>query len=192
MRRLSPWLLALPLAVAGSQAAHSFAYRLVYLSAARRDEVLAKTGHGYFHYAPLAVGFAAALCLLALAMRFAAARRGSPSAGPRAALFALVPLLTFTFQEHLERLFSEGSFPWNAALEPTFVVGLLLQLPSAFLAYRLVRLLLRGADALAHALAADLPRIFPEPVAVAAPVFVARPRIPVLARGGAGRAPPPR
>ncbi len=190
MRRLSLWLLALPLAVAGSEVAHSLAYRLVDPSGARRAHVLQETGHGYFRYAPLGVAVAASLVLLALAMRVSLACRRVP-AGRLAVWFALVPALTFVLQEHLERLFADGAIPWSAALEPTFLPGLLLQIPLGLVAYLLVRLLLRGADRLGHTLAPVLRTTFWRPPAISRPgLVVAAPRIPVLALCSAGRAPP--
>jgi len=192
MQRLWLWALTLPLAVAGSEAGHSLAYRLVIPGTAQRDQVLRDTGHDYFSYIPLACGFAGALFVLALARRVTLARRGVAGPRPSAAWFAAVPVLTFFLQEHLERLISEGGFPWGAVLEPTFLPGLLLQLPMALLAYALVRLLLRGAEALGHALAKPLPQLpLLRPLFIPAPAEAdAGPRKPVLALRCAGRAPP--
>lgn len=192
MQRLWLWALTLPLAVAGSEVAHSVAYRLVIPGAAQRGEVLKETGHDYFSYFPLAAGFAGALLLLALARRVVLARRGVLGARPSAGWVAAVPVLTFFLQEHLERLISEGAIPWGAALEPTFLPGLLLQLPMALLAYALVRLLLRGAEALGLALAKPAPQVpLLRPLLIPTPAQAdAGPRKPVLALRCAGRAPP--
>lgn len=46
-RRLGGWLLAIPLTVAGSQVAHTFAYGVVYPNARVRLRDLIATGHGY-------------------------------------------------------------------------------------------------------------------------------------------------
>ena len=46
------WPLALPLAIAGSQAAHAAGYALVEPHAHARAELLAETGHGYLQHLP--------------------------------------------------------------------------------------------------------------------------------------------
>jgi hypothetical protein len=105
------------------------------------------------------IGFSVAA--LAVAVRESEASLRAP-----AWLFAVVPPLAFGVQEHLERAL-QGEPTAGAALEPTFVLGLVLQVPFALLAYLLARLLL-GAVALAARLVAATPRL-------------ARPRSPSLA-----------
>jgi hypothetical protein len=56
-------------------------------------------------------------------------------------------------QEVLELSLHTGSFGWRALAAPTFVPGLLLQLPFALAAYVAARLLLRAARAVGRALA---------------------------------------
>ncbi len=51
-RRSVVWLLTLPLAIVGSQLAHTLAYRLVTPTEAERAHELAATGHAYLAYAP--------------------------------------------------------------------------------------------------------------------------------------------
>jgi hypothetical protein len=50
--------------------------------------------------------------------------------------------------EALEGLLNRGVVPFGEALQPTFLVGLALQLPFALAAYLLARLLLRAGDGL--------------------------------------------
>jgi hypothetical protein len=81
-------------------------------------------------------------------------------------------------------------FPWDAATQPTFVVGLLLQLPFAAAAYLLARLLLRAVRSLGRLFSATrrvrvLASAQPRP-----PVRLVVPRVPVLALGYGSRGPP--
>jgi hypothetical protein len=90
------------------------------------------------------------LAVLALVAEVRATAVNAPS--PKVWMFAVLAPATFVAQEHLERWFHDGAFPWGAALEGTFVVGLLLQLPFALAAYALARLLLGVTRALARLL----------------------------------------
>jgi hypothetical protein len=104
----------------------------------------------------------------AVALLFAAAdaARGARVERLPAGAFALLPPLAFTLQELLELSLHTGTLAWHAFLAPTFLPGLLLQLPFALAAYVAARLLLRAARRLGRALATRPPR----PVAVASPV----------------------
>ena len=64
-----------------------------------------------------------------------------------------MPPLAFALQELLELSLHTGTFAWRAALAPTFLPGLLLQLPCAVLMYVAARLLLRAAERIGLALA---------------------------------------
>ncbi len=155
-RRNVVWLLTLPLAVVGSQVAHSLAYRL-----ASGDDVsheLASTGHAYLDHAPLALGVCAALVVLALARELVGVVRGHARVtGPSALTFAVLAPAIFVGQEHFERLAHQGALPTSLLVEKTFLLGLALQLPFALAAYGLARLLLRATRAVARLLAS--PRI---------------------------------
>jgi hypothetical protein len=190
-RRRLPWLVAIPLMVAGSLSAHELGYWLVMPDADTRASLLAGTGHGYLEHVPLALGVLAAMLASGLAIRVLGALRGHrPAAVSSWWLFAL-PLTGFALQEHLERLLHDGSLPLDAALEPTFLVGLLLQLPFALAALMVARALVETAERLAVRLnRARRPR--PRQVALALPraaAAVGRP-LPVLALGHAERGPP--
>jgi hypothetical protein len=108
-----------------------------------------------------------------------------------ARLLFLVPPLAFALQEHLERLVHDGSFPLAAAIEPTFLVGLALQLPFALAAYAVAAALLEVADRVSDLLrapaAARYTRAF---LAFPLPHAVVAPRIGALALGYATRGPP--
>ena len=129
MRRSLAWLVAVPLMLAGSQVAHVLAYRVVYPQTSIRLQALVETGHGYMKALPLVLGVAGAVVLLSLAATVvdAAQGRGVRPLPPWA--FALLPVAGFAIQEYVERWLSWGFFPWYAALQPTFLIGIALQLP---------------------------------------------------------------
>jgi hypothetical protein len=131
-RTLAAWLVALPAAAGGVLAAHAAAY------------ALAGDGTAASHdYLPLAEALVCALLALGLAAATASARTG-PLARPGALAFAVVPPLAFLLQETAERGFAPP-------FERVVLLGLLLQLPFALLAWLAARLLLRAAEALAPA-----------------------------------------
>ena len=195
MRQRLLWLLVAPLAVSASQGAHWLAFRLVAPDAAARHHLLDETGHGYLAYAPVLAGVAAALVLAALAVRATAAARGGSDAGGSHTTvarwpFALVPLVTFAAQEHIERLLHDGTVPLHAYAERTFLLGLALQLPFGLAAYLLARLLLAAADTVGRhlrrlpvtPLVPDAQRAYRLPSTA--------PRRPALSLNLAGRGPP--
>jgi hypothetical protein len=190
-RRGAAWLLCVPLMAAGSELAHAIAFRIVYPDAHVRLRELLATGHGYTSAMPLFLGFAGAIELVALASVVAAGgrRRGRDAVPPWA--FALLPMLGFTLQEFLERLFVGAGFPWWMVLQPTFRIGLLLQLPVALVVFVVARLLLRVAERVGCALRSALrrPRLAGPHIAWAA-APASSPHIAVLATGHAGRGPP--
>lgn len=189
MRRHLTWLVAAPLAAAGLLSAHALGYRLM-VSAGQRSRVLQESGHSYLRYAPLLLPGGLALVVIGLAVAAVAAAHGRGHSAPRSWPFALYPLVAFALQEHLERLLHSGAWPLQAALQPTFLVGLLLQVPFGLFAYLLVRLLLRLADGLGRALAAGRPPRLPLAQLALAPAPGAGLRPAFLAREHAGRGPP--
>ncbi len=188
MRRRLTWGLALPLVVAGSQAAHALAYALVYPQARIRGLHLASTGHGYLSWLPLALALAGAVALVSLLSAAADAARMRPARHVPALAFAFLPPAAFALQEVLELSLHTGHFGWRAVLAPTFVPGLALQLPFGLAAYLLARLLLRAAERIGVALARP-----PRAAAVEDPRWFAsgRPLVACSTRAaGAPRAPP--
>jgi hypothetical protein len=168
VRRLGAWIVAVPVMVAGTEIAHTLAYRIVYPQADVRWRVLAASGHGYMARAPLALGLAFALVAVGLLSLLVDAARRRPTTDVAPWAFALLPLLGFTAQELLERWVALGSVPWWMVEQPTFRVGLLLQLPFAALAYLAARLLLRTARRAGAAVAVS-PRVALLVPAAAAP-----------------------
>jgi hypothetical protein len=189
-RRGVVWLLTLPLAVVGSQLGHALAYRLITPNEAQRDHELTATGHAYMAYAPGALAVCGVLVIFALSVELAHVLTDRRRARPAALPFAILAPAIFVCQEHLERLLHDGVFPWDAATQPTFVVGLLLQLPFAVAAYLLARLLLGIVRTLGRLFSA-VPRARVLPSAQPRPhVRLLSPRLPVLALGYGSRGPP--
>ena len=192
VRRALIWLIALPVMVVGSQVAHGVAYWWAYPEADLRRSVLAETGHGYFAYAPIALGFLVAVEFLVLAVAVADRVRGLPIRRLPAWAFVFIPALGFTLQEHLERFFAAGVFPWWTVLEPPFWRGLVLQLPLGLLAYLIVRLLQRTVTEVARAILTRrrLGAAGRRAPARSRPSVLVLPRLTPLASSAAGRAPP--
>lgn len=186
------WLLTLPHAIVGSQLAHALAYLLVTPDANEREHELAASGHAYLAYAPTALAVCAVVVALALAgeLGHVLRKHGEPAYPASALRFAVLAPAIFVCQEYFERLLHDGVFPVETALEPSFAVGLVLQLPFALAAYLVARLLLRAVRSLggalsrpagSHALAGDLSR----------PAFALfAPRARALALGYGSRGPP--
>jgi hypothetical protein len=190
MRRGLTWFVAVPLLLASSQAAHFLAYRIVYPGTPLRDQVLVATGHGYLDRLPLVFGATGAIAFVALLVAVVDASRGhAPRALPPWAFGLLTPT-AFVIQEYLERSLHSGTFAWHTAAAPTFVPGLLAQVPLALLAWLAARLLLRAAAHAGRSLASPPPRLASEPLASLVPVPPATPRTRVLARRLAERGPP--
>jgi hypothetical protein len=192
MRRSLAWLVAVPLMLAGSQVAHVLAYRWVYPESGVRVRELLRTGHGYLSLMPFVLGVAAALTVLSLVVSASDAARGRRTRPLPAWAFALMPLVAFTVQEHVERWLYSGVVPWHEWAAPTFAPGLLLQLPFAALAYLAARLLFRTAERIGLALRRLAPpRVRPAGLpAPAAVVAVLPPHPPLISRGLAKRGPP--
>jgi hypothetical protein len=192
MRRSLVWLVAVPLMLAGSQAAHVLAYRWVYPEAGVRLSALVSSGHGYMSLLPFVCAAAGAITVLSLAIAALDASRGRTGGALPAWAFALLPPLGFAAQEHLERWLYSGVVPWHEFAAPTFLPGLLLQLPFAALAYLVARLLLRTAERIGRAVARPAPsspRLAPLPVPAPAAALLP-PRPPLISRGLAKRGPP--
>lgn len=180
------WLLSLGLAAAGGLAAHAVAYRVAEPHAGEREHLLEETGHGYLDLELLVL-----LCVMLIVVGFAgrvlagAGRPGRPSVW----VFALAPPIGFAFLEHAERLIHQDAF-LHTAFEPTFLVGLLLQVPFALAALLAARALLAAADALAlHIGSRPRPRLAPD-ASLALPGTYAVPCSPTLRRARGQRAPP--
>lgn len=177
----SAWLVSLPLVAAGSLAAHQLAYRIT--AGDHADAALRASGHAYLAHLP--AGAMLGVVCLVLGLILAAVDRGGRAAP--AWVIGLLPLIGFACQEHLERLAEHGAFPWHAAAEPTFLLGLLLQLPFAAVAFLLARWLLRVVAAIIGAGRDRQARRAPRLQAPATAIVV---RATGLARRLAPRGPP--
>jgi hypothetical protein len=192
MRRRLPWLIALPVMAAGSLGAHSLSYLVVSARTTEgAGEASERASSGGPSYLVLFFGIVAATAMVAACARLLLARARVRRAGSVSPwLFFLLPPLAFAAQELAERLLNAEAFPFQVALEPRFLVGLLLQLPFGLLALLVARVLLRVVERIARTLApCPTPRL-----AASAPwrprQTVALPRIPALALGHAERDPP--
>ena len=127
MNRTRVWLLVSPIVAAGVLIAHSVAYRL---TSTPTDPF-----HAYLGHAPQV------LILIAIAGIVVAAL-GRPRSAPPAHVFPVVALATFVVQEHVERVV-HGGVPMLLT-SPAFLVGLVLQVPVALVAWGLARWILRA------------------------------------------------
>ena len=185
------WMLSLPLAAAGWIGAHSVAYVLVAPDPDHRAELLSGSGHGYLGAAPLILACAITLVLAGLALAILDGLRGGPRARVPVWPVALLPPLGFGVQEHLERLIELNAFPAGTVLEPTFLVGMALQLPFALAAVTLARVVLALGHLMGGALAARRsarPRAHPRSWRL--PDWLGPKPVRPLAAGHGERAPP--
>jgi len=175
---------------AGSLAAHSLSYLFVAARAGEGgSEASERASAGPAGYAVLLLGLLAATAFVAAAAHLLPARRRSRAFVIPPWLFFALPPLAFASQEVAERLLRAEAFPFQAALEPRLLLGLLLQIPFGVLALLVARALLRAVERLVGSLARARPRT---PVG---PSWSPRrgcvlPRIPALALGHSQRGPP--
>ena len=147
------------------------------------------TGAGYL---VLFLGVFAATALVAAGARLLLGRRSRRVVALSPWWFFVLPPLAFALQEFSERLLRAEAFPFHAALEPRFLLGLALQLPFGLLALLLARLLLRVVERLIEALGRPkTPRLVARRSLSPRPALDL-PRIPALALGYPQRGPPPR
>ena len=139
----------------------------------------------------LFLGLVAATALIATCARLLLARaRARGAGGVSPWLFFVLPPLAFASQELAERLLHAEAFPFQAALEPRFVLGLLLQLPFGLLALLVARALLRVVEGLVDALARARTKRFLVAASWSLLEACDLPRIPALALGYPQRGPP--
>ena len=189
MRRRLPWLLAVPVMAAGSLAAHSLGYLFITARAGDGD-ASERASSGPSGYVVLLLGLLAATALVAAAARLLPARRRPRAFVLSPWLFFVLPPLAFASQEFAERLLGAEGFPFQATLEPRFMLGLLLQLPFGLLALLVACALLRVVERLVGALArARAPRL-PTGLSWSPREAYLLPRIPALALGHSQRGPP--
>jgi len=138
----------------------------------------------------LFLGTLAATAVVATAARLLLSRTRQRGDVVSAWLFFVLPPLAFALQEFAERLLNAEAFPFQAALEPRFLLGLPLQFPFGLLALLLARALLGVVERLARVLArARRPRLATTARWSPRQAFDL-PRIPALALGYQQRGPP--
>jgi hypothetical protein len=118
-----------PVLAAGVLLSHELAYRITGTPTERF--------HAYLGHAPQVL-------LLLTFSGIVVGGLGRSGAAPAAHVFPLVAVATFALQEHLERLVHEGTLPFLLT-SPAFVVGILLQVPFALVAWVVARWLLAAA-----------------------------------------------
>jgi hypothetical protein len=194
MRHRAAWLIPLPLVVASWLGAHSLAYWLVSPGGAGHMALHAVSGHGYLGYAPALAVWGLAFVLAGLVLCVGDGFRGRRPSPPPLRVFMLLPPIGFAVQEHLERLIGTGGIPHDLVLEPTFLVGLALQLPFAVAALLVAHALTALGFGIGRALARlltfpwQVPAMPPSPLRRPASVALVTPS--VLALGHGPRAPP--
>jgi hypothetical protein len=185
------WVLFLPFAAAGWIGAHAAAYMIVAPHDGHRSRLLAESGHGYLGAVPVVLACAITLAVAGLVLAILEGLRGGSRVHVPVWPLVVVPPLGFAVQEHLERLIELGAFPLGAALEPTFVVGVALQLPLAIAALVLARALLALGHLIGLRLAARRSARRPAPPRSSRVPAWTRPRLlRPLATGHGQRAPP--
>lgn len=193
-RRMAAWVISLPLAVASWLGAHCLAYWLVSPGTEHHMGMHAEHGHAWLGYTPALAIWGLALVVAGVVLCVGEGFRGRRPSRPPVLLFALLPPIAFVVQEHVERLLASGSIPHDLIFEPTFLVGLALQLPFAVAALLLTRALyslgvgvgrlLATRFTLGRAVRHGPPALVQMP---ASPTLVAP---PLLALGHGQRAPP--
>ena len=191
MKRRLAWLIAVPLAVIGSLAGHSVAYRAAVPDTQERTQVLAASGHGYLDYAPLVI----ALCVALAGLGFVAAvldsfgRRDRRRDTSQFVLVAALAPVAFMLQELGERYAHDGQLHWQLLVSAPFLLGLSLQLPFALLAAAIAYALASAARLVARALETARPRRIGTPFVLPS-LAVELPRLRALAGGSSVRGPP--
>jgi hypothetical protein len=158
-RRTAAWVIALPLAVASWLGAHCLAYSLVSPGAEQHMGMHAEHGHAWLGYTPALAVWGLALVVAGVVLCVGEGLRGRRPTRPPVQLFALLPTAGFVVQEHAERLIASGSIPPDLLVEPTFVLGLALQLPFAVAALLVTRALYALSFGLGRAMACSTPAV---------------------------------
>jgi hypothetical protein len=185
-RHLLAWLVALPLTAAGTFLTHNLVPARPEHSHSEAGQTL---GLGFFCSLPFLLSCVALLALV-IVVRIVQTCRQRAGVGVSAWPFATLVPLGFFLHHHLQHLVSGGPGALPPLTEPTLLMGLVLQLPFALLAYLIVTALLRAADKLGAALAARRLRYAPRIVRTPARKAVWTPRVALFATAGAPRGPP--
>jgi small-conductance mechanosensitive channel len=185
------WILAFALTVAGWISAHELAYRLAIPHPHARSSKLAETGHAYFAYGSLVVALCLLVTLLCTASLVARPHGLRPPSRHLLLFIVLLPPLGFVLQELMEGLLTTGALPYEAALEPTFLLGILLQLPFALAALIVARALFAFARCLARRVAsAGRPKLVSVVLSLPSLADLRLASLPALSFGYGERGPP--
>jgi hypothetical protein len=157
-RRRIAWVVSLALMASGGLVAHTLAYQLAAAEASTGHAGAHADVHGYLTFWPICMAMCGTIVLVSLAALALTRAWSSRPVSPPLWLFTLLPPVGFVVQEHGERLLATGVFPSGAALEPTFALGLILQIPFALAAYFAARMLIAVAVAVARRLRGELRR----------------------------------
>ena len=188
VRMRTAFLLTLPLSAAGMLLAHELTWGV---AGHGHDEEVA---HGYLRYGVVFVALVAAVVAVASTRNFVRTLGGEVAEAPSAITFAVMPIVGFVFQEHLEHLVAARELELSFFISPPFVFGLALQVPFALAAMLVARFILRAIRTAVTTLrrAAVRPAwVFVDLSVAAVRTSDGRPaRSRGLAYSSAGRAPP--
>jgi hypothetical protein len=182
------WLVTLPIAIVGCESAHAIA-NIVFGAPGDGRAELFQGGPGAGAL-PLLVSLAVAAVAAGFAGRVGGAWSASHTTAARLPFALLAPAL-YVVQEHVETVLHTGAVPLGTVVEPTFLPGLLMQIPFALAAYAVARALVRLADGV-RALVAARRRTPRRSGALSPrrPVFGVPPRSEAHGWEHSGRAPP--
>jgi hypothetical protein len=184
-RSKAAWLLSLPLSAAGMLLAHEFAWE--FGGHQHADEA----AHGYLQYLAIFAALGTATLIIAAATQLVRGVAGTGVAqAPPARVFAIVPIIGFLLQEHLEHVVAERELHVTFFVSAPFLLGLALQIPFALAALLVARLILGLVARVARAVGS--PRTMPRlaSLVVLMPLVPELSPRPALATRAAGRAPP--
>jgi hypothetical protein len=156
--RMAAGVIAIPLGIASWLGAHCLAYWLV-SPGEQSMGMHSEHGHAWLGYTPALALWGLAVVLAGVVLCVGAGLSGHRPSSPPLRLFAILPAVGFVVQEHGERLIGSGSIPADLVLEPTFLLGLALQLPFALAALLLTRALYAISFGLGRVMAGTTPAI---------------------------------
>jgi hypothetical protein len=185
------WLLVFALTVAGWISAHEIAYRLAMPHPHVGGSDVAERGHAYLAFGSLVLVLCLLIALVCTAGLVARPDGLRPPSRRLLLFVVLLPPLGFALQELVEGLLTTGTLPYEAASQPTFLLGILLQLPFALAALTVARVLFAFARRLARSVGGGgRPRLVSLELSLPPAVDARPPRLPALAFGYGERGPP--
>jgi hypothetical protein len=183
------WLVALPLVAAGTWLSHCYLFAIAAPGAHAQAHATDGPEVGLL-YRPAFLLMCLALVVLFLGLRTIQSRSPRSAAEIPAWPFGVLAPLGFFVHQHFQHILGSGPMPLSSLVDPSFLLGLLLQLPLGLVTYFLVRLLLRAADRLGRALGGRRRRPARSTRFSTRTAGAGTPRIAALASAGAPRGPP--